>query len=110
GLRRDEGGRPVPRNMLRSFEARANNEPVFGASFANGTATNPAPGFHLRIERSVALSFVRPRGDDTTFRRRRRVQPGRSPSTLHQHADADADHCRRCISDYCRQCGCLANA
>ncbi|MCC7428843.1 MAG: thiosulfate oxidation carrier complex protein SoxZ, partial [Alphaproteobacteria bacterium] len=72
GLRRDEGGRPVPRNMLRSFEARANNEPVFGASFANGTATNPALGFHLRIERSVALSFVRPRGDDTTFRGRRR--------------------------------------
>ena len=58
GLRQGDGGRPIPRDMLRRFEARANGEVVFAADFANGTAANPTLSFFLRVERTTALTFV----------------------------------------------------
>ena len=58
GLRQGDGGRVLPRDMLKRFEVLANGEVVFAADFANGTAANPTLSFFLKVERTTMLTFV----------------------------------------------------
>jgi sulfur-oxidizing protein SoxZ len=55
---RQEGGRPVPRNMIRRLEVTLDGAPLLTASLRNGTAANPYHVFFVRLERSGEFSFV----------------------------------------------------
>jgi thiosulfate oxidation carrier complex protein SoxZ len=57
GLRR-EGGRAVPRDMLRSLAVTCDGETIFEAVFRNGTAANPFHVLHLRLDRTAELAFT----------------------------------------------------
>ncbi len=58
GLRRDERGQPIARNMLIRFEARANGEQVFAADLANGASANPTLTFNLRATGEMSIETV----------------------------------------------------
>jgi sulfur-oxidizing protein SoxZ len=41
GYRTDDGGKPIPRNVLTTFACRYNGETVFSARLSSGIAANP---------------------------------------------------------------------
>ncbi|MCS6890414.1 MAG: thiosulfate oxidation carrier complex protein SoxZ [Rhodovarius sp.] len=55
---RQEGGRIIPRDMLRRLIVLVNGEVALEAALHNGTAANPFHVFHLRLERSSDLTFI----------------------------------------------------
>ena len=55
---RQEGGRTVPRDMLRTLLVRVNGEVALQAEFRNGSAANPFHVFFLRLERTSELEFT----------------------------------------------------
>jgi thiosulfate oxidation carrier complex protein SoxZ len=57
GLRQD-GGRAVPRDMLRGLTVTRDGETIFEAVFRNGTAANPFHVLHLRLDRTAELAFT----------------------------------------------------
>lgn len=57
GLRQD-GGRAVPRDMLRGLTVTRDGETIFEAVFRNGTAANPFHVLHLRLDRTAELVFT----------------------------------------------------
>ena len=58
GFRRDAAGAAIPRDILVRFECRLDDELVFAADLAPGTAANPYIAFRLRAERGGRLTFV----------------------------------------------------
>lgn len=58
GLRADDMGRPMPRNILTHFECRYGNQVVFSATFFTATAANPYLAFFVRAEASGALALT----------------------------------------------------
>lgn len=57
GYRRDEYGRPIPRDILKLFECTYNGESVFQAEFFPGIAANPFLSFHTTATESGTLLF-----------------------------------------------------
>ena len=57
GYRTDESGRPVPRNVIRSFVCRYNGDPVFAVRMSSGIAANPYFRFFVTARESGALDF-----------------------------------------------------
>jgi len=57
GYRTDEGGKPVPRNVIRSFACRYNGEPVFAVRTSSGIAANPYFRFFVTARESGTLDF-----------------------------------------------------
>ena len=55
---RQDGGRPVPRDLLNRMVVRVNGEVALQAELRNGTAANPFHVFFLRLERSSELDFT----------------------------------------------------
>ena len=58
GLRQDDDGFIVPRNMLTSLLVRMNGETVLAAEFRNGTAANPYHAFFVRVEQTSLFEFA----------------------------------------------------
>jgi sulfur-oxidizing protein SoxZ len=57
GYRTDESGKPVPRNVIRSFDCRYNGEPVFTVRMTSGIAANPYLRFFVTARESGTLDF-----------------------------------------------------
>jgi sulfur-oxidizing protein SoxZ len=57
GYRTDENGKPVPRNVIRSFACRYNGEPVFAVRMSSGIAANPYLRFFVTARESGTLDF-----------------------------------------------------
>ena len=57
GYRTDESGKPVPRNVIRSFACRYNGTPVFAVRVTSGIAANPYFRFFVTARESGALEF-----------------------------------------------------
>jgi sulfur-oxidizing protein SoxZ len=49
GQRRDAGGQLVPRNIIKSFAARFNDQPVFAADLQPGISANPFIAFSMKV-------------------------------------------------------------
>jgi sulfur-oxidizing protein SoxZ len=57
GYRTDEGGKPVPRNVIRSFACRYNGDNVFAVQMSSGIAANPYLRFFVTARESGTLDF-----------------------------------------------------
>lgn len=57
GYRRDSDGRLLPRDIVRRFEARLDNELVFAADLHPAVAANPFIAFWMAAERSGTLEL-----------------------------------------------------
>jgi sulfur-oxidizing protein SoxZ len=57
GYRTDESGKPVPRNVIRSFACRYNGDPVFAVRMSSGIAANPYLRFFVTARESGTLDF-----------------------------------------------------
>ena len=57
GYRTDESGKPVPRNVIRSFACRYNGDPVFAVRMSSGIAANPYLRFFVTGRESGTLDF-----------------------------------------------------
>jgi sulfur-oxidizing protein SoxZ len=57
GYRTDESGKPVARNVIRSFACRYNGDPVFTVRMTSGIAANPYLRFFVTARESGTLDF-----------------------------------------------------
>ncbi len=57
GMRSDDQGRPLPRNIVTHFECRYNGDLVFSAELYPATAANPYLAFFVRAEASGTLAM-----------------------------------------------------
>jgi sulfur-oxidizing protein SoxZ len=57
GYRTDESGKPVPRNVIRTFACRYNGDPVFAVRMSSGIAANPYLRFFVTARESGTLAF-----------------------------------------------------
>lgn len=57
GYRMDEGGKSIPRNVIRTFACRYNGAPVFSARMSSGIAANPYLRFFVTAGDSGELTF-----------------------------------------------------
>jgi len=57
GYRTDEGGKPIARNVIRSFGCRYNGDPVFAVRMSSGIAANPYLRFFVTARDSGTLDF-----------------------------------------------------
>ena len=58
GFRRDAGGQPMPRDLIRRFVCRYDGELVFSAELHAAVAANPYLAFHTVASGSGVLSFT----------------------------------------------------
>ncbi len=58
GLRSDDLGRPLPRNILTHFECRYANQPVFSTTLYTAISANPYLAFFVRAEASGPLALT----------------------------------------------------
>jgi sulfur-oxidizing protein SoxZ len=49
GQRRDTVGALVPRNIIKSFRATFNDQPLFSADLLPGISANPFIAFHMKV-------------------------------------------------------------
>ncbi len=57
GYRTDDGGKPVPRNVIRNFACRYNDDLVFAVRMSSGIAANPYLRFFVTARESGTLDF-----------------------------------------------------
>ena len=57
GYRMDEGGKAIPRNVIRSFACRYNGDAVFSARLSSGIAANPYLRFFVTARESGQLTI-----------------------------------------------------
>jgi sulfur-oxidizing protein SoxZ len=57
GYRTDEAGKPIPRNVIRRFACRYNDELVFAVRMSSGIAANPYLRFFVTARESGTLDF-----------------------------------------------------
>jgi len=58
GLRRDEGGKLVPRKIINRFTCEFNGKPVFAVDLETAIAANPYVKFTARLEQSGTFRFA----------------------------------------------------
>jgi len=58
GLRHDDSGHVIPRNLLCRFECRYNGAAVFSVDQHEAMAANPYLTFHVRASESGRLEFI----------------------------------------------------
>ncbi len=57
GYRTDDGGKTIPRNVIRTFTCRYNGETVFAAQWSSGIAANPFLRFFVTARASGEMAF-----------------------------------------------------
>jgi len=65
GLRKDENGKPIPREIIKSFACTFNGKPLFSADLEPAIAANPYLEFTARMEESGTLAFTWTEDDGT---------------------------------------------
>jgi sulfur-oxidizing protein SoxZ len=58
GLRRDDQGRIIPRDIINTFTCRYNDEVVFSVDLHEAIAANPFLEFSMRATRSGRFQFI----------------------------------------------------
>ena len=58
GLRKDPGGKVIPRKIINKFTCRYNDVVVFSVDLHEAVAANPFIEFYLRATESGRLAFV----------------------------------------------------
>lgn len=58
GLRPNDEGKVVPRDIVTRFECRLDGTPIFSADMFPAVAANPYVAFTLRAEKSGSLVFL----------------------------------------------------
>jgi len=58
GLRKDKDGKTIPRNIINSFKATFEGEPVFSAELQPGISANPYIAFHMKVEKAGSLELT----------------------------------------------------
>jgi len=58
GLRVDEAGHPIPRQLIHGFTCRYNDQVVFRADLHESVAANPFLSFYVRAADSGRLTFT----------------------------------------------------
>jgi sulfur-oxidizing protein SoxZ len=65
GLRKDESGKPIPREIIKSFECKFNGTPLFNAALEPAIAANPYIEFTAKVEESGVFTFTWTEDDGT---------------------------------------------
>lgn len=58
GLRKDKNGKVIPRNIIHSFKATFEGEPVFSGDLHPGISANPYIAFHMKVTKPGALELT----------------------------------------------------
>ena len=58
GYRRDEKGKPIPRNIITKFECHLDDTLIFSADYHPGVSANPLIKFHMKASKSGTLYFT----------------------------------------------------
>lgn len=58
GQRRDRDGKPIPRNIINSFEAKFAGKTVFSAKLHPGISANPYFAFFMKVPGPGEFEFV----------------------------------------------------
>lgn len=58
GLRKDKDGKVIPRNIIHSFKATFEGEPVFSGDLYPGISANPYIAFHMKVTKPGALELT----------------------------------------------------
>lgn len=58
GNRKDDSGQTIPRNIVHSFKAVFEGQPVFSADFGSGIAANPFIAFYMKVSGPGELVFT----------------------------------------------------
>lgn len=58
GQRKDKDGKPIPRNIIHTFEAKFAGKPVFTAKLFSGTSSNPYIAFFMKVPGPGDLEFL----------------------------------------------------
>ncbi len=75
GLRQD-GPRPIPRDLLNRLTVRVNGDIALQAELRNGTSANPFHTFFLRLDRTSDITFTWTDERGRTAQATSRVQVG----------------------------------
>ena len=65
GLRKDDAGKPIPREIIKSFVCRFNGKPLFAADLEPAISANPYFEFTARMEESGTFTFTWTEDDGT---------------------------------------------
>jgi sulfur-oxidizing protein SoxZ len=65
GLRKDENGKVIPREIIRSFACTFNGKPLFSAELEPAIAANPYFEFAAKVEESGTFAFTWTEDDGT---------------------------------------------
>jgi sulfur-oxidizing protein SoxZ len=57
GQRKDKDGKPIPRNIIHTFEAKFAGKPVFTAKLYSGVSANPYLAFHMKVPGPGEMEF-----------------------------------------------------
>jgi sulfur-oxidizing protein SoxZ len=68
GNRKDAAGNTIPRNIIHTFTASFESEPVFSAELGSGIAANPYIAFYLKVPGPgrLELTWIDDSGETTT--------------------------------------------
>lgn len=58
GLRRNQQGEVIPRDIIKRFVARFDGQEVFAMDLANAISANPYIGFPFKVEKAGTFEFV----------------------------------------------------
>jgi sulfur-oxidizing protein SoxZ len=75
GQRRDAAGELVPRNIIKTFQATFNGQPVFAADLQPGISANPFIAFHMKVIGPGDLELTWTDDDETVLTERQRLAP-----------------------------------
>jgi sulfur-oxidizing protein SoxZ len=75
GQRRDPAGELVARNIIKSFQATFNGQPVFAAELLPGISANPFLAFHMKIIGPGDLELTWTDDEETVLTERQRLLP-----------------------------------
>ena len=76
GLRRDRGGRLIPRRIVNRFTVRYNGEEAFSATLEPAVSTDPYIQFELSLPESGQLEFEWEDDDGSIYNLRRDIAVG----------------------------------
>ena len=74
GLRRDDEGNEIPRNIIHAFKCNYNGQTVFEADMYPGVSANPYFVFYVKAVESGELEFVWTEDSGETFSTKEKIE------------------------------------
>jgi sulfur-oxidizing protein SoxZ len=76
GQRKDKSGNPIPRQIVNSFSASFNGEPVFSVTIEPAVSANPYFEFSMKVPATGTLSFEWVDDDGTVYTEEKTITVG----------------------------------